>query len=160
MITIVLLSAFFLCFGNPSEKKNEYHKDDDATAEERLQAWPKNEFEAGYWRFYQFNEQFSKKGPFANGKRSTYGNFFSTDGKLMEEGHYVNDIKANWWLFYNVLGSVNHEFQWTNGKKSGYCVWRRNNTILKAQKYQDTQGIKAWSSFSGFKKEHKLSDLR
>ena len=156
----MLLSTFFLCFGNPFEKKNEYQKEYGATGEVIWQGWLKNGYKTGYWRFYHYNEQLSKKRHFTNRNRSSYRYSFSKNGKLSEEGHHDNGIKANWRFFYDVLGNASHKFQWTNGKKNGYCLLYKNNTIIKAQKYQDAQRLKAWSSYSGFKNEHKLSDLR
>ena len=160
MIKIVLLLTFFLSFGNPSEKKNEYRKEYYQTGEVKSQYWLKNGAETGYWRFYHHNGKLSEKGHYTNGKWSSYWYFFAKNGKLQEEGHYANGAKVKRWLFYDLLGKVSHKCQLSDGKKNGYCIIYKNNNMVEAEKHQDGKRIMAWSSFSGFKEENKLSDLR
>ncbi len=160
MIKITFLLTFFLAFGNPAEKWGDYHKEYYQNGTTKAEGWMKNGQKDGYWRFYHPNGKLSEKGHFTTGKRTSYWYFYSEKGKLEQEGHYENGTKADWWLFYDAQGKINHKCQLSGGKKNGYCLQYRNNDIVKAEKYSNGKKIKAWYSFSSFKKENNLSDLR
>lgn len=160
MIKIVLFFTFFFALGNASESGNEYHREYYKSGEVKSEGWIRNNYKTGYWRFYHSNGKLSEKGHFTKGKRSGYWYFYSATGGLREEGHFENNEKADWWLFYDALGNVNHKCQLSEGIKNGYCLMYKNDDIVKAEKYRNGKKIKSWSSFSSFRRENKLSDLR
>lgn len=161
-IKVFAILTLLLSFGNltGNMENSMYQKEYFDTGETKSKGWVYNGIKTGYWRFYHRNGKLAAKGHFRKGKRVDYWYFYSKKGNLQKEGHYLNGTKANWWQFYDSYGRLIHKCQLNKGKKDGYCLMYRNNDIVKAEKYKNGKRLKAWTSFSSFKKENKLSDLR
>lgn len=157
---IYLILALFLSFGNPSERKGLYHKEFYSSGIIKAEGWIKNGQKEGYWKLYHQNGKLSEKGHFRKGVRHAYWYFYTENGKPWKEGHYKKGEMADWWLFFDARGRINHKCQLSKGKKNGYCLQYKNEKLTSAEKYQNGKKIKKWTSFSSFKRENKLSDLR
>lgn len=142
-------------FGNYTYNKVFYE-----TGRTKAEGWVKNGVKEGYWRFYHPNGILAEKGHYKNGRRNSYWFFFTCSGAPQQEGHYTNDKMADWWLFYDSKGRIDHKCQLTDGKKNGYCLKYTNEILTAAEKYSNGTKIKKWTSFTSFKRENKLSDLK
>ena len=157
---IIFLVLVFFSFGNPSDENRSYHKEYYHKGEIKAQGWLKNGLKEGYWKFYHPNGILSEKGHYKEGKRQAYWYFYTETGIPKQAGHYEQGNMANWWLFFDSQGRINHKCQLNNGKKNGYCLQFRNEKLTSAEKYQNGRKIKKWTSFSSFKRENRLSDLK
>ena len=154
------LATLFLSFGNPSEKATQYFKDFYKNGKVKAEGWLENGQKIGYWKFYHQNSTVSAQGYYKNGKREKYWYFYSSNKVRSMEGHYEKGKKTKWWLFYDKNGHINHKCQLSGGKKNGYCLQYLNEKLTSAEKYKNGKRIKKWTSYSGFRRENKLSDLR
>jgi len=157
---LVFMTFMFAFFANSSEEKSVYHKEYYQTGKLKAEGWLKNGVKTDYWKFYHPNGKCSEQGHYRKGQRVAYWHFYDSKGRPLQEGHYKNDEKTNWWLFYDANGKVNHKCQLNNGKKNGYCLQYLNEKLTSAEKYRNGKKIKEWYSFSSFKRENSLSDLR
>ena len=157
---VFILMTFFLFFGNPSEDESLYHKESYEIGKIGSESWMHNGIKNGYWRFYHSNGKISEQGYYKNNQRIKYWYFYSPKGKKISQGHYVNGKKANWWLFYDASGKLNHKCQLSKGIKNGYCLMYKNTKLTSAEKYKNGKKIKEWFSFSSFRRENNLSDLK
>jgi antitoxin component YwqK of YwqJK toxin-antitoxin module len=163
----IIVLLFFLLFGNTLEIITEnrtvdksYHREFYETGITKAEGWLKNGSKEGYWRHYHANGKISEQGKYKNNQRTKYWYFYNPVGRKISEGHYKNDKKVNWWLFYDKNGKVNHKCQLSNGIKNGYCLRYTNEKLTSAEKYENGKKIKKWTSFSSFKRENKLTDLK
>jgi len=152
LIVIVMLG------GSPSGKM--YQKDYYDTGKLKAEGWVNGTSKSGYWKFYHPNGKKAEQGHYTKDKRTKYWYFFDEKGRIQKEGHYVKGKMADWWLFYNAKGEIQHKCQLTNGIKNGYCLKYMNEKLASAEKYKNGKKIKEWYSFSSFKKENNLSDLK
>lgn len=157
---IAFLVIFLLYTGNPSEDSRSYQKEYYPHGKIKAEGWLKNGLKEGYWKFYHRNGNLSEKGHYRKGLRHAYWYFYKENGKPKQEGHYSKGKMSDWWLFFNSQGTVNHKCQLSNGRKNGYCLQYENEKLTSAEKYQNGKKIKKWTSFSSFKRENKLSDLK
>ncbi|MFV9550010.1 hypothetical protein [Algibacter sp. PT7-4] len=58
------------------------------------------------------------------------------------------------------MQKVQHKCQLKDNKKNGYCLLYKNEKLVSASKYKAGKKIKEWTTFTSFKKENKLSDLK
>ena len=150
----------FLSFGTPHEASTTYHKEYYQHGTIKSEGWLKDGLKDGYWRFYHPNGKLSEKGHYEQGKRQDYWYFYTENGMPQQEGHYKDDEMTDWWLFYDAQGRVNHKCQLDMGIRNGYCLEYVNEELTSAEKYQNGKQIKKWTSFSSFRRENKLSDLK
>ncbi|PCJ98837.1 MAG: hypothetical protein COA50_00950 [Flavobacteriaceae bacterium] len=153
--TFLLLALFFF----PSDKV-QYLKEYYDNGVLKAEGWSQKESKTGYWKFYFRNGKKSEEGHFDHNQRKDYWFYYHSNGNLMKEGHFVNGKKANWWSFYNRKGIIIHKCQLNMGIKNGYCLKYDNEDISSAEKYKNGKKIKEWFSFSSFKKENNMSDLK
>ncbi len=156
----LFLLLAFLSSGNPSEKNTLYLKEFYETGRTKAEGWIKNGLKEGYWRFYHKNGKIAQKGTYYNGNREAYWYFYTENGKPQQQGHYLNDKMTDWWLFYDAFGKIDHKCQLSEGIKNGYCLQYSNEELASAEKYENGKKIKIWTSFSSFRRENKLSDLK
>lgn len=149
-----------LLLRNPSFENSTYHKEFYETGRTKSEGWLKNGLKEGYWLFYHPNGEVAEKGHYKNGSRVEYWYFYSLKGFPQQEGHYKNGKMVDWWLFYDDKGRINHKCQLNDGRKNGYCLQYLNEKLTSAEKYRNGKKIKKWTSFSSFKRENKLSDLK
>ncbi len=140
--------------------KSMYHKEYYDTGIVKAEGWINNGIKTGYWKFYHDNGVVSEKGNFENNRRSKYWYFYNAKKIKTAEGHYQNGKRYNWWLFYDAKGKINHKCQLSNGMKNGYCLKYMNTKLTSAEKYKNGKKIKEWFSFSSFRRENNLSDLK
>lgn len=157
---IAMLVLFIFSFGNPAEENGSYYKEYYQKGEIKAEGWVKNGLKEGYWKFYHSNGKLSEKGRYEKSQRQDYWYFYTQNGKPQQAGHYMRGKMADWWLFFDSQGSVNHKCQMSNGKKNGYCLQYMNEKLTSAEKYRNGRKLKKWTSFSSFKRENKLSDLK
>lgn len=162
-----ILITFFLYFGNPSEEiieaekeNNLYHKEYYETGRTKSAGWIFKGVKNGYWRFYHANGKISEQGYYKNNQRIKYWYFYSQNGVRAQEGHYQYGKRTDWWLFYDGYGRVNHKCQLSGGIKNGYCLTYNGTKLTSAEKYKHGKKIKEWFSFSSFRRENNLSDLK
>ena len=157
---LFIFVAFFISFGNISKENSLYHKEYYDTGKTKAEGWLKNGLKEGYWKFYYSNGNLSEKGHYKKGERQSYWYFYNENGMRKQAGHYKKGMMADWWLFFDEQGKVNHKCQLSNGKKNGYCLQYFDEKLTSAEKYQNGKRIKKWTSFSSFRSENKLSDLK
>lgn len=157
---LAILVLFFFSFGNASEDSRSYHKEYYQKGKVKAEGWVKNGLKEGYWKFYHPNGRLSEKGHYKRGQRQDYWYFYTQKGNPRQAGHYRKGKKADWWLFFDTQGKVNHKCQLNNGEKNGYCLQYMNEKLTSAEKYRNGRKLKKWTSFSSFKRENKLSDLK
>lgn len=157
---LFFIVTFLLFSGNPPEKKRTYYKEFYETGKIKKEGWLENGEKCDYWKFYHPTGKISEKGDYKTNLRKGYWYFFDEKGKITQEGHYENGNKTDWWSFYDANEKVNHKCQLSQGKKNGYCLKYMNEKLKSAVKYEDGKKVKEWYSFSSFKKENKLSDLK
>jgi antitoxin component YwqK of YwqJK toxin-antitoxin module len=143
------------CFSQKIYKRN-YDENNKITSE----GWLENNKKIKFWTFYYKNGNIKKEGHFSENKETKYWKFYNISGRLEKEGHYKNGKKDDWWLFYDANEKINHKCQLENNQKNGYCLMYRNEKLIAASKYQAGKKLKEWTTFAGFKKENKLSDLK
>ena len=160
MFPKLFLMVCFVFYGLQSEYDLVYHKEYYESGAIKQEGWLKNGVKADFWKFYHTNGKLSEKGHYQNNQRVSYWYFYDSYGKPLQEGHYKDGKKSNWWLFYDSMGKVNHKCQLSNGKKNGYCLQYINEKLTSAEKYQNGKKIKEWFSFSSFRRENNLSDLK
>ena len=114
----------------------------------------------GYWKYYHKNGKISEQGHYKYNKREKYWYFYGPDSIRIKEGNYLKGHMNSWWLFYDHKGKINHKCQLYRGKKNGYCLKYKNEELISAEKYQNGNKIKEWFSFTDFRRENKLSDLK
>ncbi len=154
----LMITLFF--FGQQPEENMVYHKAYYQTGNIKEEGWLKNGVKDEFWKFYHTNGKISEQGHYQNNQRVSYWYFYDSYGKPLQEGHYKDGKKSNWWLFYDSMGKVNHKCQLSNGEKNGYCLQYINEKLTSAEKYQNGKKIKEWFSFSSFRRENNLSDLK
>ncbi|MBU2995489.1 hypothetical protein KO500_03555 [Cellulophaga baltica] len=137
-----------------------YTKNYYDSGELKSEGWIDDNSKSGYWLFYYKNGKVSEQGHYKNNKKDAYWHYFSKHGKPTKAGNYIKGKKSKWWLFYDSKGFINHKCQLSMGIKNGYCLKYINQKLTSAEKYKDGQKIKEWFSFSSFRSENKLSDLR
>ncbi len=159
--------ATFLSFGNPSETLPDirpenvmYHKEYYETGRKKAEGWLRKGAREGYWRLYHENGRLAEKGHYQNGNRVAYWYFYTDKGRPQQEGHFKKGKMADWWLFYDSSGKVNHKCQLNEGIRNGYCLQYLNEKLTSAEKYKNGKKVKKWTSFSSFRRENKLSDLK
>lgn len=157
---LFFMVTLFLFLGNASEEIGMYHRDFYPTGKLKSEGWLNNGAKVEYWKFYHSNGRLSEEGHYKNDRRIAYWKFYTPIGKPVQEGHYENGEKSDWWLFYDANGKLIQKCQLSNGKKNGYCLQYMDETLTSAEKYQNDKKIKEWYSFSSFKKENSLSDLK
>ncbi len=157
---IFIITTFFLIFGNTSAERKMYHKEYYETGKLKAEGWLKNGVKNEYWKFYHQNGSISEQGNYKNAKREKYWYFYTQNNILAQEGHYKNGKKTNWWSFYDEKGHVSHKCQLSNGRKNGYCLKYMDEKLTSAEKYRNGKKVKEWFSFSSFKRENSLSDLK
>lgn len=157
---ILLLASIFLLSGNTSTERGMYHRDYYPSGQLKAEGWLQNGAKTNYWKFYHPNGILSEEGHYQSSQREKYWHFYSETGKPEKEGHYKNGKMTDWWLFYDRNGKINHKCQLRNGKKNGYCLKYKNEELTSAEKYSNGEKIKEWYSFSSFRKENSVSDLK
>ncbi|MEO1010411.1 MAG: hypothetical protein AAFX53_03845 [Bacteroidota bacterium] len=157
---ILLFIGISIAFGNSLLKDAIYSKDFYKSGVLKSEGWMENGQKQGYWKFYHSNGKISAEGHYKNGQREKYWYFYSDQRVRTKEGHYKSGKKNNWWLFYDKKGRIHHKCQLANGKKNGYCLKYTDAELTSAEKYKNGQKVKEWFSFSSFRRENKLSDLR
>ena len=113
-----------------------------------------------YHKSYFPNGKMKSQGWLIDGKKVDYWYLYTEHGTLKAEGHYKNGTKNNWWIYYDNQQKVSHKCQLKNGIKHGYCLKYEKNKLKSAVKFERGKKIKEWFSFSSFKRENKLSDLK
>lgn len=159
LFKIPVLALLCLFLNLKKEGDAMYYQEFYKTGETKAEGWVQNNTKTGYWKFYYENGVISEQGHYNNDKRENYWYFYNQKNVKVREGKYENGKMFNWWLFYDKKGAINHKCQLKNGKKNGYCLKYKNRKITAAVQYINGERIKEWTSFSGFKKENKLSDL-
>ncbi len=159
-IKIFMLVLYFFSFGSPSEEGRSYKKEYYQKGDLKAEGWIKNGIKEGYWKFYHPNGKLAEKGHYRRGHRDAYWYFYRENGIPKQAGHYKKGKMADWWLFFDSHGNVNHKCQLDNGKKNGYCLQYENEELMSAEKYRNGKKVKKWTSFSSFRRENKLSDLK
>ncbi|ADV48275.1 hypothetical protein [Cellulophaga sp. E16_2] len=137
-----------------------YSKNYYKTGKIKSEGWVDNGNKNGYWKFYYKNGNLSEQGHYKQNSKTDYWVYFTEKGTLKQEGSYSYGQKYNWWLFYNSKGQINHKCQLSKGVKDGYCLKYIDEKLSSAEKYKNGEKIKEWFSFSSFRSENKLSDLR
>lgn len=145
-------------FAIPNKKM--YHRDYHENGTIKEQGWKLGDIKEDFWKYFYPNGNIMEQGHYKMNQRSGYWFFYTQNGKLEMEGHMVNDKKVNWWLFYDEKGKINHKCQLKDGIKNGYCLKYIDEELKSAEKFQNGKKIKEWFSFTSFKKENKLSDLK
>lgn len=160
MFSKLFLMVLFVLSGLQPKENSVYHKEYYQSGIIKEEGWLKNGVKANFWKFYHTNGKVAEKGYYKNNQRVSYWYFYDSYGKPLQEGHYKDGMKSNWWLFYDSMGKVSHKCQLSNGKKNGYCLKYVNEELISAEKYQNGKKIKEWFSFSSFRRENNLSDLK
>ncbi len=150
------LILLFLC----ASLGKSYHREFYENGQLKAQGWKKGDSKEDFWKFYYENGKISEQGHFKNNVKVGYWYAYDKTGRLKSEGHFDKGNKVNWWLFYDENQKVDHKCQLKDGIKNGYCLKYRNEELKSAEKYKNGKKIKEWFSFSSFKKENKLSDLK
>ena len=101
-----------------------------------------------------------EKGHYKGNQKEGYWYFYSEEGLLKSQGHMKAGQKVDWWLFYDQNQKINHKCQLQDGIKNGYCLKYQDEELKSAEKFRNGKKIKEWFSFSSFKKENKLTDLK
>ena len=155
-----LLILIALLFSFIGEKEKEYYKDYHPNGLLKSEGWLINKSKSGYWKFYFNNGKVANSGHYQNGRKNEYWHYYYKDGILAKEGHYQAGAPVNWWIYYNQNGHVVHKCQLRNGVKDGYCLKYKDQELTSAEKYSNGKKIDEWFSFTSFKRENKLSDLK
>lgn len=137
-----------------------YHRDYYENGKLMSQGWKIENSKEDFWKYYHDNGKLMSQGHYKKNDKIGYWYFYNTNGTLEMEGHFKNNQKVKWWLFYDKKGKVNHKCQLKDGIKNGYCLKYMDEELTSAEKYRNGKKIKEWFSFSSFKKENKLSDLK
>ena len=156
----LFLLVFFITLGNAPKENASYEKEYYQPGIIKSEGWVRNGLKDGYWKFYHPNGKLSEKGHFKKGQRQDYWYFYTENGVPEQEGHYKNGEMTDWWLFFDSKGRVSHKCQLDMGIKNGYCLQYVNEELTSAEKYQNGKQIKKWTSFSSFRRENNLSDLK
>lgn len=151
------LVLFLLSSTSPGKM---YHRDYYNNGALKAEGWKLENAKENFWKFYHSNGTVMMQGHFKNDKQVGYWYFYTEKGILESEGHFNAGKKTKWWLFYDENGKVNHKCQLKDGIKNGYCLKYMDEELTSAEKYKNGEKIKEWFSFSSFKKENKLSDLK
>lgn len=177
MLPKILFAVFFLISSgsltffsleNPSSfnwektsfRNREYTREFYSSGKLKSEGWLTNGTKSNYWKFYHPNGKLSEEGHYANGQREKYWHFYTSDGRPERKGHYENGSMTDWWLFYDNNGKINHKCQLEGGKKNGYCLMYVNEKLTSAEKYSHGKKVDEWYSFSSFRRENNLSDLK
>ena len=147
MFPKLFLMAALVLFGLQSKGDAVYHKEYYQTGNIKEEGWLINGEKTDFWKFYHNNGKLAEQGHYKNNQRTTYWHFYDSYGKPLQECHYS-------------MGKVNHKCQLINGKKNGYCLKYIKEKLTSAEKYQNGKKIKEWFSFSSFRRENNLSDLK
>lgn len=126
----------------------------------KSEGWIENGNKNGYWKYYYANGQISEQGQYSQGKKVAFWICYNESGKLKQQGKYIAGEKYNWWSFYDSQGKIKHKCQLNDGIKNGYCLKYTNQKLSSAEKYKDGKKIKEWFSFSSFRSENNLTDLK
>lgn len=153
-------TTFLVLFVLVSVPKKEYHREFHENGRLKAQGWKVGEVKEDFWKFYHPNGKLMEQGHYRKNERTGYWYFYNPLGKLDMEGHYIKGGRVKWWLFYDAKGKVDHKCQLKNGIKNGYCLKYMDEELKSAEKYRNGKKIKEWFSFSSFRKENKLSDLK
>ncbi|MFS4468592.1 toxin-antitoxin system YwqK family antitoxin [Maribacter sp. 2210JD10-5] len=159
-IITYMLFAFFIGNGISSDDNKIYQKTYHDNGKLKSEGWLRFNVKTGYWKFYHKNGHLSEQGHYKYNKRESYWYFYDENRVRTKEGHYKNDDKVDWWIFYDKQGRINHKCQLNMGVKNGYCLKYKNEKLTSAEKYSNGKKIKEWTSFSAFKSENSLSDLK
>lgn len=157
---LFLFVGIFLFLGNPSQENARYHKEYYPSGKMEAEGWLWNGAKTAYWKYYHPNGKLAEEGHFGKGQREQYWHFYTKAGNPEKEGHYTDGKRTDWWLFYDANGKIDHKCQMKNGKKNGYCLKYQNEKLTSAEKFDNGDKIKEWHSFSSFKRENNLSDLK
>lgn len=157
---IFLIAASLMFFGYTSQENREYTREYFASGQLKAEGWVQNGMKTDYWKIYHPNGKKSAEGHFRNNEMVNYWHFYTKSGKPEREGHFKNGKMGDWWLFYDQNGKINHKCQLKDGQKNGYCLKYRDEELTSAEKYSNGRKVKEWFSFSSFRKENKLSDLK
>ncbi|RCS27951.1 hypothetical protein DUT90_03715 [Polaribacter sp. WD7] len=156
----VILFTFFLFFSCLLHAQKKYHKEYYQNGQIKQEGWLLNDKKTAYWKFYYQNGNLKKEGHFKENLEIDYWYFYYRNSHKEKEGHYIKGSRSNWWLFYNNKGEIIHKCQLENNLKNGYCLIYSDNKLIKASKFKQGVKIKEWTSFSSFKSENNLNDLR
>ncbi|QWX83176.1 hypothetical protein H0I23_12030 [Cellulophaga sp. HaHaR_3_176] len=137
-----------------------YSKKYYETGKLKSEGWVDNGKKSGYWKFYYMNGRISEEGHYDENKKIKYWHYYNEYGKLKQQGSYIDGQKSKWWLFFDTNGQINHKCQLSEGVKNGYCLKYINEKLSSAEKYENGKKINEWFSFSSFKSDNKLSDLK
>ena len=137
-----------------------YHRDYHDNGKLKSQGWKIENSKEDFWKYYHPNGKLMSQGHYKKNAKINYWYFYNENGKLEMEGHFNNDEKVKWWLFYDENEKINHKCQLKDGIKNGYCLKYMDEELTSAEKYKNGKKVKEWFSFSSFKKENKLSDLK
>jgi len=142
-----------------SQKKyvKKYYSNNKVLSEE---GWENSENKIGYWTFYYKNGNIKKRGHFEKNNPVKYWYFYCENGSKEKEGHYIDGKQNNWWVFYNEEGDIDYKCQLKDDKKDGYCLLYKKDKLIKALQFSNDKKLKEWTSFSSFRKENNLSDLK
>ncbi|MFL0170728.1 toxin-antitoxin system YwqK family antitoxin [Tenacibaculum maritimum] len=156
---VLLITCFFLFYCNSFGQK-EYQKTYYNNGKIKKEGWLINDKKNGYWKFYHNNGVLKKEGWFKDDFPIKYWYFYRKNSYKEKEGHFIDGKQSKWWLYYDNEGFVNHKCQLKDNKKNGYCLLYDKNKLIKAVKFKNGKKIKEWTSFSSFRKENNMSDLK
>ena len=157
---IRLLAIIVLLITSLGEEDKEYFKEYHKNGKIKSEGWVINNKKSGYWKFYFENGSLANCGHFHKDQKSEYWHYYYGDGIIKKEGHYLEGAAIKWWIFYDQKGQIIHKCQLRNGLKDGYCLKYKDQELTSAEKYSNGKKIDEWFSFTSFKKENKLSDLK
>ena len=156
MFRIGLILLLFLASSNEKMYHREYHQNGQLKA----QGWKLGDSKENFWKYYFPNGVLQQQGHYKMNRKTGYWYFYNTSGRLEMEGHMVAGKMVKWWLFYDENEKINHKCQLQDGIKNGYCLKYKDEKLTSAEKYHQGKKVKEWFTFSSFRKENKLSDLK
>lgn len=150
-LTVLFLLTTCLVSGQNEQYSREFYK----SGELKQEGYTENEMKTAYWKFYYSNGQMMKEGHYRNDLPVKYWFFYRMDGTKIMEGHFDRGMKSKWWIFYNAEGKVLMKCEYLNNRQHGYCLYFREDEIVRAEQYVEGKKKAEWTDLESFKKDHR-----
>jgi len=114
-----------------------------------------NHKKEGYWEFYSKKNILLTSGYYKNGLKNGYWHFFSKSGILIEQGRFEGEKKEKWWSFFDRGGHLLKKCELKKDKLNGFCVYYKDEKIIKGNYFKNGIKIKEWTDWKSFKQDYK-----
>ena len=112
-------------------------------------------YKDGYWKETSEDGTIINDGNYKNGNKQGYWkeiHVVENNRYEQENGDYCNNVRCGWWQFFDSQNRLKEEGHFVNGKKMGYVKIYREGVLFEEGELFDGKRIGSWSTFDRYGK--------